>query len=220
MLRADLHIHTEYSFDCTMSLKRVISRCLKLGINCVAIADHGTIAGALKLREIAPFPVIVAEEVLTPLGEIMGLFLQEEIPSGLSLEESIGQIKAQEGLVVLPHAFDRFRGIGGRKPEVMEKILPQVDIIEVFNARALPLSKSNSKASFFARNNRLLMSAGSDAHIPLEIGRAYVEMPEFSSIEEFRSSLAKGKIFGHRSPPWVHLFSEWAKIKKRSPKVR
>ena len=89
LLKADLHIHTEYSMDCNTPLKKLIDRCLELGINCVAIADHGTIEGALRMQSIAPFPVIVAEEVLTPDGEIMGVFLKEGIPSGLSVEQVI-----------------------------------------------------------------------------------------------------------------------------------
>ena len=75
MLKADLHIHTEYSMDCKMPLSQVIERCQQKGINCVAIADHGTVEGALKMQAIAPFKVIVAEEILTPHGEIMGMFL-------------------------------------------------------------------------------------------------------------------------------------------------
>lgn len=212
-MRADLHIHTKYSYDSKMSLESIIKRCLKVGINCVAIADHGTIAGALKLKEIAPFEVIVAEEILTPLGEIMGLFLQEEIPSGLSAEEAIAQIKAQKGLVCLPHPFDRMRGIN-QKYQVIEKLVPEVDIIEVFNSRVI-LSLPNRKAQLFAQKHGLLCSAGSDAHIPREIGHAYVEMAEFKGSEEFRTTLSQGKIFGRRSCPLVHIPTMWLEFKKR-----
>ncbi len=93
MLKADLHIHTEYSMDCGTSLENLINRCLELGINCVAVADHGTIEGAVKLQSIAPFPVVIAEEILTPHGEIMGLFLKATIPSGLLVEEVVSEIK-------------------------------------------------------------------------------------------------------------------------------
>ena len=99
MLKADLHMHSEYSMDCNMPLEKIIERCQEVGVNCIALSDHGTAEGALKLREIAPFKVIVAEEVLTPHGEIMGLFLEETIPSGLSAEATIDRIKAQNGLV-------------------------------------------------------------------------------------------------------------------------
>jgi predicted metal-dependent phosphoesterase TrpH len=88
-------------------LERIVVRCLELGINCIAVADHNTIAGALKLREIAPFKIIVAEEILTPAGEIMGLFLNEAVPKGLSPQETISQIRSQGGLVAIPHPLGR-----------------------------------------------------------------------------------------------------------------
>ena len=88
MLKADFHIHTEYSMDCETPLNKIIERCLKVGINCIAIADHGTAEGGLRIQSMAPFPVIVAEEILTPDGEIMGMFLKETIPSGFSLTQS------------------------------------------------------------------------------------------------------------------------------------
>ncbi len=148
MLKADLHIHTKYSMDCNMPLEKIVSRCLKIGINCVAICDHGTAEGALKMRDIAPFPVIVAEEILTPHGEIMGMFLKETIPSGLSVEQTISRIRAQGGLVCIPHPFDTFRS-SALTNNIIEEIAEQIDIIEVFNSRAL-LPQSSAKALAFA----------------------------------------------------------------------
>jgi hypothetical protein len=190
-----------------------VARCIKLGINCVAIADHGSIAGAIKLKEIAPFKVIVAEEILTPLGEIMGVFLQSEIPSGISAEEAIARIREQKGLVCLPHPFDHMRGIIG-KDEAVKNLLPKIDIIEVFNSRVIS-PNFNREARFFAQEHKLLCSAGSDAHIVCEIGHSYVEMPEFESKEEFRAALAQGKIYGHQSCPLVHIPTMWIEMKRR-----
>jgi len=112
LLKADLHIHTEYSTDCDIPVEKIIARCTRVGINCVAIADHGTIEGALRMQEIAPFPVVVAEEILTPHGEIMGVFLRHGIPSGWSVRETIARIKNQDALVCLPHPFDTIGGSG------------------------------------------------------------------------------------------------------------
>ncbi|MDO8688252.1 MAG: PHP domain-containing protein, partial [Dehalococcoidales bacterium] len=134
LLRADFHIHTAYSMDCATSLEEIISRCLETGINCINIADHGTVEGALKMQSLAPFPVIVSEEVLTPHGEIMGMFLKESIPSGLSVEEAISRIKAQDALVCIPHPFDPLRGLR-LDSKRFEELAGQIDIIEVFNAR-------------------------------------------------------------------------------------
>ena len=215
MLKADLHMHTKYSFDCTTSPQAIIRRCQKIGINCVAVADHGTIEGAQRVKEIAPFRVIVAEEILTPLGEIMGMFLTESIPSSISVEEAFRRIKAQNGLVCLPHPFDSMRGINGRGFEEVAGLLPQVDVIEVFNSRAMRLGNSNGKALAFATKHGLLKSAGSDAHTTGEIGHAYVEMAEFDDIDGFRRSLAEGHIYGHHTCPMIHVVSTLKTLKKR-----
>lgn len=211
MLKADLHIHTRYSMDCATSLEAIINRCLELGIGCIAIADHGTVSGALKMQSMAPFKVIVAEEVLTPYGEIMGMFLKKTIPSELSVEETIAQIKAQGGLVCIPHPFDAIRGSAMGSKKVAE-IIGQIDVIEAFNARN-PLLSTSTKAYDFAEKHGIAKSAGSDAHTPLEIGNAYVEMPEFNGREDFLQALACGKISGHRTNPLIHVSSTLARLK-------
>ncbi len=212
MLKADLHIHTEYSSDCNTPLEKIINRCLELGINCIAIADHGTTEGALKMQEIAPFPVIVAEEILTPHGEIMGMFLKETIPSGLPVEQTISQIKAQSGLVCVPHPFDIFRP-SALDSGIIEEIVDQINVIEAFNSRA-PLPQSSTKAQTFADKYGIAKSAGSDAHTLGEIGNAYVEMPEFNGKDDFLNALARGHIFGHRTNPLVHFYGIWTRFKK------
>ena len=212
MLNADLHIHTAYSIDCVTPLEQIVERCLEIDINCVAVADHGTIAGALKLKEMAPFHVIVAEEILTPYGEIMGLFLSEEIPSKLSPEETITRIRDQDGLVCIPHPYDRLR-YSALKGHALKTIMPQVDIIEVFNSRS-PFLGNSAKARQLAHDHGKFVSAGSDAHTTSEIGHAYVEMPEFNGKDDFLESLAQGRIIGHRSNPAIHMASTWAKLKK------
>ena len=212
MLKADLHVHTCYSADCGTPLDKIVARCLQIGINCIAIADHHSIAGALRLKEIAPFNVIVAEEIMTPIGELMGLFLTQEIPRGLSAQETITRIKSQGGLVNIPHPFGHsFRE---NKKLLSQEILSQIDLIEVFNSR-IPFPNSFPKASKLAAEYRLPASAGSDAHTIREIGRAYVEMPEFNGPEDFLDCLTRGKIFGQRSSSFLHFVSLWWKIKKR-----
>ena len=212
MIKADLHIHTCYSIDCLTPLEQIVERCLELGINCIAVADHNTIAGALKLREIAPFKVIVAEEVLTPVGEIMGLFLSEEVPRGLSPQETISRIRSQGGLVGIPHPFGRSLPWNTNMLTSTE-VLSQVDIIETFNSRT-PFSNSITRAGKLAKEQGKAASAGSDAHTLGEIGRAYVEMPDFDGPDDFLNSLAQGKIFGQKSSYLAHFASTWARIRK------
>jgi predicted metal-dependent phosphoesterase TrpH len=199
--------------DCKTPLEKIVSRCLEIGINCVAISDHGTAEGALKMREIAPFSVIVAEEILTPHGEIMGMFLGETIPSGLSVEKTISRIKAQGALVCIPHPFDIFRQ-SALRDNIIEEIAEQIDIIEVFNSRTL-LHQNSAKARAFALKYGIAKSAGSDAHTLHEIGNAYVEMPEFNGKDDFLQALGKGKISGHRTNPFIHFASAWTRLRKK-----
>jgi predicted metal-dependent phosphoesterase TrpH len=212
LIKADLHIHTCYSPDCLTPLEQIVERCIELDINCIAVADHNTIAGALKLRRIAPFKVIVAEEILTPVGEIMGLFLSEAVSRGLSPQETISRIRSQGGLVAIPHPFGRslFRDANTL---TSTEVLSQVDIIETFNSRT-PFSNGIVRAYKLAKEQGKAASAGSDAHTLGEIGRAYVEMPEFDGPEDFLNSLAQGKIFGQKSSYLAHFASTWARIRK------
>ena len=212
-MKADLHIHTEYSMDSNTSLGKLINRCLELGINCVAIADHGTTEGALRLKSLAPFSVIVAEEILTPHGEIMGMFLKETIPSNLSILETISRIKSQDGLVCIPHPFDRFRA-SALDSDIIEELIDQIDIIEVFNARTIPF-QNLTKAHIFAQKHAITQSAGSDAHTVNEIGNAYMDLPEFNGRDDFLQALAKGKVCGRRTNPFVHFYSLGSRIKRK-----
>jgi len=199
--------------DCNTPLEKIIRRCLEIGINCVAIADHGTIEGALRMQSIAPFPVIVAEEVLTPVGEIMGVFLEEGIPSGLSVEQVIYRIKAQGGLICIPHPFDTLsrHALGGK---MLEALAEQIDFIELFNSRSL-IRQPSIGVRIFAEKYGIPVSAGSDAHTTSEVGKAYVEMPEFNSKDEFLNALRKGKILGHRTNPLAHFASTWTRLKRQ-----
>lgn len=211
MLKADLHIHSEYSMDCRMSLQQIIEKCRERGIDCVAIADHGTAEGGLRMQKLAPFKVVVAEEILTPHGEIMGMFLQETVPSHISVDEALSRIKSQGGLVCIPHPFGTMRASALRL-EVIEEIIDQIDVMEVFNARSF-VPWDSLRAQSFARKHGIPGSAGSDSHTLMEIGNAHIEIPEFDGKESFLKSLALGKISGHLSSPIYRFNSVSARLK-------
>lgn len=215
MLRADLHVHTEYSPDCNSQLAKIIEHCIKAGINCIAISDHNTVEGALKMKRMAPFKVIVAEEILTRHGEIMGMFLKKDVPPGQSVPDTVAQIRSQDGLVAIPHPFDVFRQ-SALDSEITRELAErgEIDVIEVFNSRT-PLYRSSARADSFAEKYGIPKSAGSDAHTLQAIGNAYVEMPEFEGKEDFLSALNEGNVFGHRTNPVVHFNSFLARLKNR-----
>ena len=178
------------------------------------MTDHNTIEGALAVRRIAHILVIVGEEVRTSQGEVTGLFLKEAVPPRLPAVETAKRIKAQGGLVSLPHPFDRFRrGVIGR--EALEELLPYVDIVEAFNSRN-NLAADDLKAQEFAREHRFVTSGVSDAHTIMELGRTYVEMPMFDGTPTgFKRSLAEGTIVGRRMSPLIHVLTTFTKLKKR-----
>lgn len=200
-----------------MSYEQLIKACRHKGINCIALCDHGTTAGAREFSKIAPFKVIVCEEVMTPFGEIMGMFLKEDIPDKISVEETIRLIREQKGLINIPHPFDIVRPSAFRDLIKLQSIMEQVDIIEVFNARSL-YPGSDGKARNLAKKYNKIMSAGTDAHSPMEIGGVRVEMQDFNTSGEFLNALKWAKITGTKSSPFIHFVSTTARLRKKSKK--
>ena len=142
----------------------------------------------------------------------MGLFLTEEVPPRLSPEETVARIKAQGGLVGIPHPFDRQRG--ALKEAAILGLLPQIDFVEAFNGRIV-FASSNQRALHLTQEHGLAPSAGSDAHSPWEVGRAYVEIGEFDGPPSFLEKLREGRIVGSLSSPLVHLWSRWAWLRHK-----
>jgi predicted metal-dependent phosphoesterase TrpH len=217
LLKADFHIHTKYSMDCKTTPEQLIERCQKMGINCIAVSDHGSAEGGLVLQKMAPFKVIVAEEILTPNGEIMGMFLKETIPTKIPVEEAIARIKAQGGLVSIPHPFDPLRGLKMDKAAVA-KLAGQIDLVEVFNARG-PFAGPVAKAKALAQAYNLPGTAGSDAHYTFEIGYTYVEMQEFDGKDEFLAALRNATIHRQKASFMVYIRTGWARLLKSVMKL-
>lgn len=209
-LTIDLHVHTSYSPCSNLSLRTIETVARKRGLDGIAITDHNTIAGALELKSLASqIMVIVAEEIRTREGEIIGYFLTDTIPPALSVRETIQEIKRQGGLVSIPHPFDTLRTSRlGRA--ALEKIISEVDMIEVFNSRDL-LQQTDSEFIEEFKKKGVVPVVGSDAHQRWEIGKSYMIMEKFSSPQEFLVNLRTAQSVYKKSPFWVHLVTKVVK---------
>ncbi len=186
----DLHMHTSWSHDCSIEPQELVDYADDIGLGAIAVTDHNVFGGALEAVEAArhrKLIVIPGEEVKTDgQGEIIGLFLEEEIPRGMSFEDTIAAIREQDGLVFLPHPFDRMHTVPDAA--TLHRHLADIDVFEVFNARVL-FEASNDEALRFARKYNLTMGAGSDAHVLPGVGTGALRMRAFDGPEEFLISL-------------------------------
>jgi len=191
----DLHMHTDWSHDCSIGVEGLLDHAERIGLGGIAVTDHNVFGGARKAVELATgrdLLVIPGEEVKTDgQGEVIGLFLREEIPRGMSFANTIAAIRDQGGLVYIPHPFDRMHAIPD--PATLHRHVAEIDVLEVFNARLLRES-FNDEALRFARKYRLLQGAGSDAHVLQGVGTGAVRMRRFDGPEEFLLSLRTAEI--------------------------
>jgi predicted metal-dependent phosphoesterase TrpH len=187
---ADLHMHTNHSHDCSIEPAALIDHAEAQGLGAIAVTDHNIFSGALEAVDLArsrELTVIPGEEVKTDRdGEVIGLFLQHEIPRGMTFAETVAAIREQEGVVYVPHPFDRMHSIPA--PATLHRHLPEIDVLEVYNARLL-FDAYNDEALRFARKYGLLAGAGSDAHVLQGIGTGALRMRRFEGPEEFLLSL-------------------------------
>jgi glycosyltransferase involved in cell wall biosynthesis len=193
LIDVDLHMHTDHSYDCATPVEVLLAEAQARGLGAIAITDHNEISGALEARSKANgVGVIVAEEVKTAeQGEVIGLFIEEKIPRGLTLAETIAEIKRQGGLVYVPHPFDRMHSVPDY--EHLLPILDDVDAIEVFNPR-IAISEFNEEAVRFAAKYQIPAGAGSDAHVPQGLGSVRIRMRAFDGPDEFLESLRDADI--------------------------
>ena len=203
-VKVDLHSHTMWSGDCTTTPEELHEAVEGSGIDVLCITDHNAIAGAVRLSRELPCRVIVGEEVRVGRGEVIGLFLNERVPGGLSPLEASRRIRAQGGLVYVPHPFDPMRNC--LAPQELDDLVEHglVDALEVRNAKT-SLESLNQQAGAYAQRHGLAAGAGSDAHVPDALGAAYVAMPDFDGPSAFLDALRVGRPVGHhfdRARPW------------------
>jgi glycosyltransferase involved in cell wall biosynthesis len=193
LIDVDLHMHTDHSHDCATPVEVLLAEARARGLGAIAVTDHNEISGALEAAAKADgIKVIVGEEVKTAAqGEVIGLFLERRIPRGLTLRETIAEIRRQGGVVYVPHPFDRLHSVPDY--EHLLDVIDEVDAIEVFNPR-VAISEFNEEAARFAAKYRIPAGAGSDAHVPQGLGSVRIRMRDFSGPEEFLESLRDADI--------------------------
>jgi hypothetical protein len=195
LIDVDLHMHTDHSPDCATPVEVLLATAREQGLGAIAVTDHNEISGALQARaqaEGSGLKVIVGEEVKTASqGEVIGLFLERKIPRGMSLRETIAEIRAQGGVVYVPHPFDRMHAVPDY--EHLLPVIDEVDAIEVFNPR-VAISAFNDEAERFAAKYRIRAAAGSDSHVAQGLGSVRVRMRDFDGPHEFLQSLDDAQI--------------------------
>ena len=216
-ITCDLHTHTSWSHDCLVEPVELLDHAERQGLGALAVTDHNAFGGALEAMELAQdrdLIVIPGEEVKTDgQGEVIGLFLSEEIPRSLSFEDTIAAIREQGGLVYLPHPFDRMHAIPDAA--TLHRHLADIDVFEVYNARLL-FEQYNDEALRFARKYNLTMAAGSDAHVLQGLGTGGVRMRAFNDPEEFLVSLRTAELLRRpRSLAYLQALKWTAQVKER-----
>lgn len=211
MMRVDFHIHTHYSRDSLNPIVGLIRVARERGLQKLAVTDHNTIQGAVEAARLAPELIIVGEEIKTTKGELLAFFMSVEVPRNLEPMEAIQRLRDQGAFISVSHPFDVQR-YGWRLPDLLE-ILPFVDAIEGFNSRCME-KKLNDQALEFARQHNLAITVGSDAHSLREVGRAVLDLPDFSDAESLRAVIRQGVATTMLSSPFIHFTSMYARIHK------
>ncbi len=186
MLKVDLHLHSNWSPDSRTTLEQLIERAAEVGLDRIALTDHNTAEGALKLKAIAPQLAIVGEEVRTTEGEIIGLFIQRSIPSGLSPERACDLVHEMGGLTYFPHPLDHFRA--HFSADRLVELADRIDIIEVYNPWAR--SQNNHAAAQICAELGKVAATGSDSHGTQELGQSWMEIEEYTGPADFLAKLS------------------------------
>ena len=212
----DLHCHTSASFDSLSDPVKVARAAAARGLTHLAITDHDRIDGALRARDAAPdgLTVLVGQEVKTLDGDLIAVFIERPIEWGLPADEAIDAVRAQGGLIGIPHPFDRFRGSLLRETRLLS-LMPMVDWVEVHNARLV--GGGNERAAEAAREHERPGVAVSDAHTILEVGVAYNALDgDPSTPDGLLAALPPAELVTGRASYAVRLWTPLAKGVQRA----
>jgi predicted metal-dependent phosphoesterase TrpH len=217
-LRVEFHCHTIYSKDSLTTPEQLVRAAHRKGLDRVIVTDHNTTRGALRAQQIDPGLIIVGEEIMTTRGELLVAYVREEIPAGLTPQETIGRLREQGAFISVSHPFDAQRSGHWDLPDLLE-ILPLVDAIETFNSRCMD-PNHNAQAQEFAQQHDLAGTVGSDAHTAMELGRASLSVEAFAGADELRRGIRQAQARVRLSSPLIHLTSRYAVTVKKLGLVR
>jgi hypothetical protein len=185
-VKVDLHVHTIYSRDSLITPKDLVFYAKKSGLTAVAITDHDTVEGALKIAKETDFLIIPGIEVSSRNGHIVGLNLQEPVEKGLSADETVDKIHEAGGIAIACHPFALFKGSLGKHTNA------KFDAIETINASAFPFNCCTKKAQEIADRFGLSRVAGTDAHYGPAIGYAYTLIDAEPQVDAISKAITKG----------------------------
>jgi predicted metal-dependent phosphoesterase TrpH len=207
-LKFDFHIHSSYSLDSILTPAKIVDISRKKGLDGIAVTDHHTIRGGLESRDLnrSELIVIVGSEIKTEWGDVVCLFLEKEITSRKFLEV-VEQVRKQDGILILAHPF--------WKHTLSDELLNHVDLVEVFNSRISP--NRNLKGERLAQKRGLPQVAGSDAHLPWEIGRGVTCFDHSAPPPDLKQMILKEKrsLVKVQSYPFDVVISQGVKFLRR-----
>lgn len=221
-MKTELHIHTRYSHDSLLCLNLLAVMCKIKKIDCIAICDHNTISGGLKAKKTLSrygIQVIVGEEIFTDSGEIIGLFLNRNIPAGLTANKTVSEIRSQNGLVYIPHPYDSKRHRTVLNLEVLKEIANQIDFIEIHNGRNISIEfslKQTEVAKKYTNSKETIRVCGSDAHIFFEIGRDFLISDNYNPdcADDFKEKMKSAKIYSVPCCRFSHKITRLVRVIK------
>jgi len=213
LLRVEFHCHTIASKDSLTKPRDLVTAARRKRLDRVIVTDHNTIRGAQAAQVIDPELIIVGEEIMTTQGEILAAFVTEEIPAHLTPIETIRRLREQNAFISVSHPFDELRSGGWEEKDLLE-IISLVDAIEVYNSRCMN-EAFNWRAREFAEKHHLAGTVGSDAHATFELGRSVLLLDQFQGPDELRNVIRNGRPQTRWSPPWFHLTSRYATLRKK-----
>lgn len=213
--KVDLHTHSSLSHDGGISEEQYQKILNENILDFVAITDHNSIDLALKLHQALGDRIIVGEEIMTTAGEIIGLYLNQTVPAGLSPDQTVQEIKKQNGIVYIPHPFETIRK--GLHPQVLEELADKIDIIEICNGRAFAQNKSEQTV-VWAKLNHKPGAASSDAHGIHGVGKTYSIVTEAPTRENIVGLIANSIPNAERPKIRAFLYPKYNKIRKKVKK--